>query len=197
MQEEYAAKTHPNDPNSHPPLVSKLFVDEIKQFGFYLAFTQADGNDFTFKGMNRAKQEIWKNIVQTNGKFGARKNTKDEPRFELVSVVKKEFKNPSLDMVETDEEAVVKDLKPTKNGQTYTIWRGTKYVIPIIDKKVNLTITAGPERDTSFEVEEGSDFRIPGDAKQIYTLKTVDNATQTVTIANKTTGEQTTLSKKK
>lgn len=60
VQEEYAAKTHPNDPNSHPPLVSKLFVDEIKQFGFYLAFTQADGNDFTFKGMNRAKQEIWK-----------------------------------------------------------------------------------------------------------------------------------------
>mgnify|MGYP000082053175 FL=1 len=100
-------------------------------------------------------------------------------------------------MVETDEEAVVKDLKPTKNGQTYTIRRGTKYVIPIIDKKVNLTITAGPERDTSFEVEEGSDFRIPGDAKQIYTLKTGDNATQTVTIANKTTGEQTTLSKKK
>ena len=98
---------------------------------------------------------------------------------------------------ETDEEAVVKDLKPTKNGQTYTIRRGTKYVIPIIDKKVNLTITAGPERDTSFEVEEGSDFRIPGDAKQIYTLKTDDNATQTVTIANKTTGEQTTLSKKK
>ena len=145
----------------------------------------------------RTQQEIWKNIVQTNGKFGTRKNTKDEPRFELVSVVKKEFKNPSLDMVETDEEAVVKDLKPTKNGQTYTIRRGTKYVIPIIDKKVNLTITAGPERDTSFEVEEGSDFRIPGDAKQIYTLKTVDNATQTVTIANKTTGEQTTLSKKK
>ena len=60
VQEEYAAKTHPNDPNSHPPLVSKLFVDEMKQFGFYLAFTQADGNDFTFKGMNRAKQEIWK-----------------------------------------------------------------------------------------------------------------------------------------
>ena len=26
VQEEYAAKTHPNDPNSHPPLVSKLFV---------------------------------------------------------------------------------------------------------------------------------------------------------------------------
>lgn len=24
VQEEYAAKTHPNDPNSHPPLVSKL-----------------------------------------------------------------------------------------------------------------------------------------------------------------------------
>ena len=45
VQEEYAAKTHPNDPNSHPPLVSKLFVDEIKQFGFYLAFTQADGNE--------------------------------------------------------------------------------------------------------------------------------------------------------
>ncbi|MFR4416972.1 MAG: hypothetical protein ACLT8E_06090 [Akkermansia sp.] len=40
-------KTHPNTPSQ--PLVSKLFVDEIKQFGFYLAFTQADGNDFTFK----------------------------------------------------------------------------------------------------------------------------------------------------
>ena len=62
VQEEYAAKTHPNDPNSHPPLVSKLFVDEIKQFGFYLAFTQADGNDFTFKGMNRAKQEKWQEM---------------------------------------------------------------------------------------------------------------------------------------
>ena len=170
VQEEYEAKTHPNDPNSHPPLVNKLFVDEIKQFGFYLAFTQSDGNDFTFKGMNRARQELWRNIVQPNG---------------------------SLDMVETDEEAVVKDLKPTKNGQTYTIRRGTKYVIPIIDKKVNLTIAAGPERDTSFEVEEGADFQIPGDTKQTYTLKTVDNATQTVTIANKTTGEQTTLSKKK
>ena len=172
-------------------------MDEIKQFGFYLAFTQSDGNDFTFKGMNRARQELWRNIVQPNGKFGTRKNTKDEPSFELVSVASKEFKNPSLDMVETDEEAVVKDLKPTKNGQTYTIRRGTKYVIPIIDKKVNLTIAAGPERDTSFEVEEGADFQIPGDTKQTYTLKTVDNATQTVTIANKTTGEQTTLSKKK
>ena len=126
VQEEYEAKTHPNDPNSHPPLVNKLFVDEIKQFGFYLAFTQSDGNDFTFKGMNRARQELWRNIVQPNGKFGTRKNTKDEPRFELVSVASKEFKNPSLDMVETDEEAVVKDLKPTKNGQIYTIRRGTK-----------------------------------------------------------------------
>lgn len=38
-------------------------------------------------------------------------------------------------MVETDEEAVVKDLKPTKNGQTYTIRRGTKYVIPIMIRK--------------------------------------------------------------
>ena len=37
VQEEYEAKTHPNDPNSHPPLVNKLFVDEIKQFGFYMA----------------------------------------------------------------------------------------------------------------------------------------------------------------
>lgn len=103
----------------------------------------------------------------------------------------------SLATVDFPEAAGPSMAMPTKNGQTYTIRRGTKYVIPIIDKKVNLTITAGPERDTSFEVEEGSDFRIPGDAKQIYTLKTVDNATQTVTIANKTTGEQTTLSKKK
>lgn len=195
--EEYEAKTHPNDPNSHPSLVAKLFVAEIKQSGFYLAFTQADGNDFTFKGLNRAKQEIWKNIVQPNNKFGVRKNSKDQPRFELVSVAQKEFKNTNLDMVETDEEATIKDLSPTKNGQTYTIRRGTKYIIPIIDKKVNLTISAGAERDTTFTVEEGADFRIPGDSEQTYTLKTVDNATQTVTIANKKTGEQTTLNKKK
>lgn len=197
VQEEYDARTLPNDPASHPSLVNKLFVNEIKQFGFYLSFTQADGNDFTFKGLNRARQELWRNIVQPNGRFGVRKNSKDKPRFELVSVTNKEFKNPNLDMVETDAEAVVKDLTPTKNGQTYTVRRGTKYVIPIIDKKVNLTIAAGPERDTDFEVEEGAEFQIPGDAKHTYTLKTVDNATQTVTIANKTTGEQTTLSKKK
>lgn len=197
VQEEYEAKTHPNDPNSHPSLVNKLYVDEIKQFGFYLVFTQADGSDFTFKGMNRSRQDLWKNTVQVNGQFGIRKNTNDKPRFELVSVTSKEFKNPNLDMVETDSEAVVKDLKPTKNGQTYTVRRGTKYFIPIIDKKANLTIAAGPERDASFEVEEGADFQIPGDPKQTYTLKTVDNATQTVTIANKTTGEQKTLSKKK
>lgn len=197
VQEEYEAKTHPNDPNSHPPLINKLYVDEIKQFGFYLVFSQADGNDFTFKGQNRARQDLWRSTVQLNGQFGARKNTNEKPRFELVSVANKEFKNESLNMVETDPEATVKDLKPTKNGQTYTVRRGAKYFIPIIDKKVNLTIAAGPKRDTSFEVEEGADFQIPGDTKQTYTLKTVDNATQTVTIANKTTGEQTTLSKKK
>ena len=39
VQEEYEAKTHPNDPNSHPPLINKLYVDEIKQFGFYLVLS--------------------------------------------------------------------------------------------------------------------------------------------------------------
>lgn len=197
IQEEYEAKTLPNDPKSHPPLVSKLYLDEIKQFGFYLAFTQVDGNDFTFKGMTRSKQDLWKNTTQVNGQFGTRKNTNDKPRFELVNVAIKEFQNEGLGIVDKAEEATVKDLKPTKNGQTYTIRNGSKYLIPIIDKKATLTIAAGPERDTNVEIEEGGEFRIPGDAEQTYVLKTVDNAAQTVTIANKTTGEQTTLSKKK
>lgn len=192
--EEYEARTLPNDAASHPPLVNKLYVHEIKQFGFYLLFSQADGKDFTFKGMNRSKQDLWKKTVQLNGQFG---DATGKPRFELVDVVTKEFKNPSMDIVDKDEEATVKDLKPTKNGQTYTIRKGSKFFIPIVDKKVNLTITAGPDRNTSFEVEEGADFQIPGDTKQTYTLKAIDNTTQTVTIADKKTGEQKTINKKK
>lgn len=145
--------------------------------------------------MNRAKQEIWKTSSRPTASSVPVRIQKTSPDSNL-SALSKGIQESQPGHGGNGRGSRRQGFEADQNGQTYTIRRGTKYVIPIIDKKVNLTITAGPERDTSFEVEEGSDFRIPGDAKQIYTLKTVDNATQTVTIANKTTGEQTTLSKK-
>lgn len=95
VQEEYEAKTHPNDPNSHPPLVNKLFVDEIKQFGFYLAFTQADGNDFTFKGMNRAKQELWKTSSSPTASSAPARTRKTSPDSSLSASPTRNSRTPA------------------------------------------------------------------------------------------------------
>ncbi len=199
VEEEYRAGTHPNEAASHPDLTDKLLIADkgIKMQGFYLIFNQAEGDKYTFKAQARNDQEIWKETVTVNSKFGVRKGSKDPARFQLVSVVEKEFKHPTMDMTEKALEATVKDLKTTKNGQTYTVRMGSKYRQTILDRKVILTITAGPSSGESFEVEEGADFVIPGTNNPVFTLKAIDNATQTITIADKKTGTRKTISKKK
>ncbi len=199
VEEEYRAGTHPNDAASHPDLTDKLLIADkgIKMQGFYLIFNQAEGDKYTFKAQARNEQELWKDSVTLNSNFGVRKGSKDPARFQLVSVVEKEFKHPSMDMTEKALEATVKDLKATKNGQTYTVRMGAKYRQTILDRKVILTITAGPNSGESFEVEEGADFVIPGTKAPVFTMKAIDNAEQTVTIADKKTGTRKTISKKK
>ncbi len=196
--EEFEAGTHPNDPANHPTLTDKLNItdDGIKQSGFYLVFSQADGDNFSFKAVTRSGQEIWKDTVTPNTEFGVRKGSKDPKRFQLVSVEKKEFKDPKLDMVEEAMVATVKDLKATKNGQTYTVRQGSKHQIAITDRKVIFTITAGSASGETVEVEEGADFLIPGTKTPVYTVKVIDNKSQTATIADKKTGTQKTITKK-
>ncbi len=198
VQEEYDSGTHPNDSGSHPTLTAKLNItdDGIKQSGFYLIFSQADGDDYSFKATARNGQEIWKETITMNAKFGSRKGSKDPKRFQLMSVDKKEFKDPKLDMVEEAMVATVKDMKATKNGQTYTVRQGSKHPIAITDRKVIFTITAGPASGETVEVEEGADFLIPGTKAPVYTVKVIDNKSQTAIIADKTTGTQKTITKK-
>ncbi len=197
VQEEYLAKTLPNDASSHPSLVDKLSLDGIERRMFKLTFSMVDGEDYTFKASNRHGQDIWKNVTKVNGQFGIAKNSKASPRFELVSVTAKQFPDPVGGGTTEGHEAVVKDLKPTKNGCTYTVRQGTKYPASIIDSKVKFTISAGTKSGESIVVEEGAEFQIPGDSTTTYILKTVDNKTQSVTIADKKSGVQKKISKTK
>ena len=195
--EEFEAKTLPNNPDSHPALITKLQMDEIKQSGMTLQFSSDNAPEYTFKAFNPRGQEIWKNTIKVDEDFGKIKGSKTPDRFKLVKVEVKKFHNESMDITEEEPEAVVEDLSPNKKGTTYTIRKGTRYGERIIDRTVTFTVSAGKNAGTTFDVKEGAQFKIPGDDKTTFTLKQVDNKTQTATITNDQTGQSINLKKQK
>lgn len=182
--EEYEAKTNPNDAASHPLLIGKLVLDRISKRGYLIAFASEYESMYTFRATSANGASLWRKELAINDKMGEDlQGSPDKDRFQLVEVTQKSFENAGTGTTDQDSVAVIKDLKPTKQGNPpIEIRKGNKYPYTVIDNTANFTIVAGNQAGTQFHVEEGLTFKIPGDDKTEYKIQSIDSKSDTVTV---------------
>lgn len=164
--EEYLAKTDPTRPQEHPPLISKLsFVSEetrtwLLEFSSDIGegqyqFKYSDVDSAGRKGANRT------DFIAAGTKFfaeGAAAN-----RFELVEVNDIKSVNEKTGIEEVVKTATVRDLRPTKNNETFEVPRQmrNKAAFYRYDRSATLVLKAINEGGNQFKVEENTSFSLP------------------------------------
>lgn len=176
LEEEFLAKTDPNDAQSHPSLARKLKLAQVNAQGFYLVFSMDADPEYSFRTSGLEK-EI-RGSVKVGQEFGEGKN-----RFKLLEVVQREFETRSGEK-ELEKVAILEQLNPKFKGQKLELRYGSKNAKRIEERSADLVIDAGSKRGEQFVVEEGQEFNIPGAKKHKLQLRKVDAEQQNIEIVD-------------
>lgn len=181
-EEEFTAKTDPNDPKSIGDLFDKLKVADVQSAMWLLEFNSVLGRGFQFNFKYRAEG----GDLQTN-RMGASDAIDTGDNFFKDGVGKDRFKLLSTEKkpVETSAGtrdvpfAMIEDLLPSKNGLTYELQFGLKQAelneTVKFDHTVTFYLDAIGEAGTKFEVVENGTFSLPsGGEEAIYQLTAVN-----------------------
>jgi hypothetical protein len=192
--EEYEAQTNPNDPNSHPSLLSKLQVVKCSASAIQLAFTQDQNPDYGFTLRDRNGNEIGRLKATVGSSLSAAQAplNKIAKRFKLKEIKHEKRLNKSTNEEEETAIAIIEDQKDSKAGTLYEIQYGPKFPVPVVDLSAELKVLAGAKANQTFKVEEGKNFKIPGDDTVTFSVKEVNNKKGIVRISgNIGAGEKT------
>jgi hypothetical protein len=178
-EEEYQAKTDPNDPKSVPALIAKLMYVKDESLTWVLRPGYGEGGKFPFNyednkgGANKVGAG---DMIAPDGLFFAKGVMAN--RFKLLgSEVRKEL-NRNIN-VEMDVTIVrIEDQRPNKKGVIYEV------PSPLSDLRKNehlkydrtavLSLEALGQEGKEFKVEENTAFALPpGAATKDYLVKTV------------------------
>ena len=177
--EEHAAKTDPQNPHSHPPLIQKLVYvkDESLVWVIRPGLNQNGAFPFKYFDGKRAENNISAVDPVKEGELFFRKGVQAQ-RFKLLGhEVRKEF-NRRMNMEMETTWVKVEDQYPHKKGRIY------EYPAPLGDDRANdfrqfdrtavFTLEAAGHQGKEFKVEENTRFALPPDAKEkSYLLKAV------------------------
>ncbi|BCX46529.1 conserved hypothetical protein [Haloferula helveola] len=181
--EEFTAKTHPANDNSHPELATKLAyvgdetVTWLLEFGF-----EAGGKWIPKVEILEGEGKGQKNRVDFQGglepgdTFFAEDPFKD--RFKFTGIEERKVRNERLNVDETLRFGLFEDLKENKKGEKYEVPnrvpKAQKPDYYHYDRTAILELNAVGEGGKQFKVEENTKFSLPsGGEEKNYLLKRV------------------------
>jgi len=172
--EEYLAGTDPNDPESHPPLISKLkFVGE-ESLAWVLRpghANQSGGNTFRYYDNHapnrRTNNTGAANPVEAGGLFfesGVAQN-----RFKLLGHEQREEFNERTNASVNRTLARIEDQRPNKKGTIYEfpapLSEANMQLYLQFDRTAIFTLEAIGRSGVEFKVEEFTTFKLPPDGE--------------------------------
>lgn len=185
-EEEYHAKTDPNDPKSVPALIAKLMYVKDESVAWVLRPSYGEGGSFpfTYEDNKGGKNKVsGGEMVAPNGLFFAKGPAAN--RFKLLgSEVRKEL-NRAVNIEMEVTIVRIEDQRPNKKGVIYEIpsplsdLRKNEHVK--YDRTAVLSLEAMGNEGKEFKVEENTTFALPpGAANKDYLVKTVTPESITV-----------------
>jgi hypothetical protein len=178
-EEEFAAKTDPNNPKAHPQLVSKLsFVrDDSVQWLLEPGFSSNGGFTFRYydtKGQTNKAGAL--DIVKPGELFFKQGAAKE--RFKMLGSEERSEENPNTHAMEVRTYVKIEDQRPNKKGKIYEIPNNIpdarKPNYNQFDRTAVLTLEALGQGGKEFKIEENTRFALPVDsADKKYLLKKV------------------------
>lgn len=185
-EEEYKAKTDPNDAKSVPALIAKLMYVKDESIAWVLRPSYGEGGKFpfTYEDSKGAKNKVsGGEMIEPNGLFFAKGPQAN--RFKLLgSEVRKEL-NRAVNIEMEVTIVRIEDQRPNKKGVIYEIpsplsdLRKNEHVK--YDRTAVLSLEAMGHEGKEFKVEENTTFALPPDAAtKDYLVKTVTPESITV-----------------
>ncbi|MFO7534472.1 MAG: Amuc_1099 family pilus-like system protein [Kiritimatiellia bacterium] len=173
--EEFNFKTNPNDPVSHPPLIAKLRVAEIKAMPFHLKFMAVNkltGGDIYQINSTKSGKTSWY-------KMGEAVEGYSLTEFKPV-IVNTTFGQGEMKM---DQDRSVLTLKSKIADRLIALQKGE--TVPVSEYEVKFLLEID---STEIRVKHGADFDLRG---SLFTVKEIDNKAYRVLIVEKDTGKET------
>jgi len=171
--EEFEAETDPNNLESHPPLIRKLRLADMKTVLYRLTYSGHTANgpvkpDDTFQFRLRTSGRPKSNtsdFMKAGAPGGASIFFRRDPamlRFELIEVKFERRPDPQLGgMIKDVYTAIIADKRPNKAGRIYKVEKGESILIR--DYTATFFLDAVNQGAVNFEVEENESFSLPYD----------------------------------
>lgn len=180
-EEEYLAKTSPNDAKSFGERITKVELVKLIKEPYRLELSsESDGKyvvkyEDLFTGKQRRNRSDYIPAGDEQGSVFF-KNLPAQFRFNLIKVERRKIENPRTKVMEEKLFATVEVLNGPKKGTQYEFARGNRNYI-VRDYKVMLVLNATGEGGNQFEVLENDTFALPFDSdatEKPYKFKGVD-----------------------
>lgn len=177
--DEFLAKTDPNDPKSHPPLIHKLkYVrDDTLTWVLRPGFDNEGKFNFTYQDTaNKTNKTSGGNYIGPDELFFPTEPMKN--RFKMLGSETRQERNESTNADVSITYVRVEDQRPNKKGTIYEIPsafpRDRTLEYANYDRSAVLSLEAVGLEGQEFTVEEFTKFGLPADsAEQNYTLSAV------------------------
>jgi hypothetical protein len=173
--EEFRFKTDPNNPESHPPLIAKLRLKDVKAMPF----------DLKFMAVNKISSGFLFQINSTkSGKTGWFKMADAVEGYAIQEYMPIHVQVPfGKGNMTHDEDRSTLTLKSKTSDRIISLRKGEE--VPINDYEVRLVLEID---NTEILAKHGSDFALRG---TVYTVKEIDNKDSRVLIVEKDSGKET------
>lgn len=192
--EEYEAKTLPNDPRSHPPLIAKLTYVGQEAKEWLLMFTMDIGpaqNQFKYMHQDKGRKQIgmgMNQMVKPGDILQFKEAGPGDGRWKLLKIEERQELNERINVNETNKYAIIEDLKENKKGDTFEVPRKMPRAVQPqharYDRKASLELRAIGFTGKPFLVEERTAFALPpGSPEKNYFLKEVTDDAVVVQMA--------------
>jgi hypothetical protein len=181
-EDEWRAKTNPNDPNSHPPYSSKLFLVSWIKVPFRLLFNAVDGNP---KKDKPEKLEFQINTVDLRqpSEFLKIGQMVSRTKFKLKSFEFKEIPDPNAGTRDVSELT----LENTETGETIVL---VKEQVTDSPDSFGLFDYKWPQPPTQIRVKKGQEFVLLPDKEAKYKLVDIKETEAVITVPS---GEKLTI----
>ena len=165
-REEFNAKSDPRSASSHPPLVNKLVVVDVKERQWLIKHNGSFSGKTTLT-LNLSRREVYRpgamepgTIFPDDGPF--------KGAFKFVNAEDREELNERTNTNEVVNIAIVEDLRPGLEGRRYEVRSRAHRTKPKIgrhylgaDRTVDFTLNAIGQGEKVFSVPEGGQFSLP------------------------------------
>lgn len=182
-EEEFLAKTGPNDPKSYGDLSTKIELVKLIKEPYRLELSSESSKQYVMKyedAYTGRRRQLRSPYIPAGDE--QRSIFFEDPpvqfKFRLVKVEQRRVKNERTGIESDELFATVEVLNGPKKGVQYEIPRSNKKYI-IRDYKVILVLNAIGEGGNQFEVAENDTFSLPFDseaAEKPYKFKGLDDA---------------------